>query len=76
MGFLRQVMGKKARRQNDGSWQKAVLGSMLQEVGTQPLQTYIGRSQSIVSEWVSLRTVFEVCMKDTGYKGGWMHREL
>ena len=54
VGLLRQVTGKKERRKNDGSWKKAASDSVLQGAGTQPLQTYIGRRQAIVEEWVAL----------------------
>ena len=42
----------------------------------QPLQAYIDRRQATVAEWVALRTIFKVCVKETGYKGGGRHREL
>ena len=45
VGFLRQVTGKKARRQMCSSSRKADPDSVLQEAGTQPLQTYIDRRQ-------------------------------
>ena len=70
VGFLRQVT-----RLKDGSWQKVALDKVLREGGTQPLQTYIGRRQATVAEWVALRPIFEVCAKETGYEGGGRLRE-
>ena len=75
MGFLRQVKRKKAKRLKDGSWKKAAANIVLQSAGNQPLQTYIGRRKAAVTEWVALRTIFEVCTKEMGYKGGVRHRE-
>ena len=69
------MTGKNSRRQNNGSWQRAALESVLQEVGAQPLQTYIDRRQAIVAEWVELSPIFEVCVKEMGYKGGGVYQE-
>ena len=33
------------------------------------------RRQAAVTEWVDLRPIFEVCVKETGYKGGGRLRE-
>ena len=48
---------------------------MLQAAGTKPLREYIDKRQATVAEWVSLRTIFEVCTKDMGYEGGGRVRE-
>ena len=31
---------------------------------------YIEKQQAIVSQWVALRPLFEVCARETGYEGG------
>ena len=49
---------------------------MLQAAGTKPLQEYIDKRQAAVEEWVSLRPIFEVCAKETGYEGGGKLHEL
>ena len=49
---------------------------MLQGVGTQPLQTYLDRSQAAVAEWVALRPIFDVCVMGTGYEVGGVSRGL
>ena len=36
---------------------------------THPLQTYVDRIQVTVVEWVSLRPIFDVCVRETGYDG-------
>ena len=74
--LLRQVTRTKEKRYKDGSWQKVASGIVLQGVGTQPLQTYIDRMQVTVVEWVALRPLFEVCVNETGYKGGGRLREM
>ena len=48
---------------------------MIQEAGTQLLQTYIGRMQEAVEEWIALRTILEVCAKETGYEGRRRHQD-
>ena len=43
---------------------------VVQGVGKQPLQTYLDRGQATVAEWVGLRTIFDVCARETEYEGG------
>ena len=43
---------------------------MLQEAGTQTLQTYIDRNQVTVTYWVALQPILEVCPKEMGYERG------
>ena len=73
--LLRQVTGMKAKSKKDDSWRKAASDSVLQKKGTQPLQTYIDSRQTTVADWVDLRPIFEVCAKETVYKGGGRHQE-
>ena len=70
VGFLRKVAGKKARRIGDETWQKEGADSVLQAAGTKPLMEYTKKRQAVVVEWVALRPIFEVCVKETGYMGG------
>ena len=42
---------------------------VLQGARTQPLQTYVDRRQTTVAEWVNLRPIFDVCVRETGYEG-------
>ena len=37
--------------------------------GEKTFKTYIDKMQATVAEWVYLRSIFEVCLKDTGYEG-------
>ena len=75
MGFLRQVTKLKAKILKGVSWRKVAADRVLQGSGTQPLQTYLDRSQTKVVEWVTLRPIFEVCARETGYDGGGKLRE-
>ena len=70
MGFLRQVMGMKARRLGDETWQKEGSDRVLQAAGTKPLQELINKRQATVADWVALRSIFDVCVKETGCEGG------
>ena len=70
VGFLWQVAGKKARRIGDETWRKEGADSVLQAAGTKPLMEYTKKRQAVVIEWVALRPIFEVCVKETGYIGG------
>ena len=63
VGFLKQVTGEKTRIKNGRYWWRAKSYNMLQEVGMQPLQTYIDRIQETVEDWLALRTILEVCAK-------------
>ena len=69
VGFLQQVIGKKAIRLGDKNWRKEGAESVLQAAGKKTLNDYIIKSQATVAEWVSLRSIFEVCAKETGYEG-------
>ena len=75
VGFLRQVKRTKVKSQKDISWWKVASERVLQGAGTQPLKTYIDRRQVTVAEWVALRRIFEVYVKETSYEGGGRLRE-
>ena len=49
VGFLRQVNKLKAKRLRDGSWRKVAAEKLLQGAETQPLWTYLDRSQEAVA---------------------------
>ena len=49
---------------------------MLQEMREKTLREFINKRQATVAKLVFLRHIFEVCTKETGYKGGWRLREL
>ena len=70
IGLLRHVTKLKERRLKDDSWQKVAADRVIQGAGTKPLHTYLYRRQEIVAEWVTLQPIFEVCVRQTGYKGG------
>ena len=65
----------KAWRMGDNTWQKEGSDRVLQVAGKKPLHEYINRRQEMVAEWVSLRPIFKVCVKETGYKVGVRFRE-
>ena len=67
--FLRQLTGKKARRLENKTWRKEMLDSVLQAEGKKSLRDYINKRQAAVADWVDLCPIFEVCAKETGYKG-------
>ena len=50
--------------------------TVLEKAGTQPLITYIARSQSTVAVWVSLLPILEVYDRETCYEGGGRLQEL
>ena len=60
VGFLQKVTKLKAKILRDGSWQKVAEENVLQEAGTQPLQTYLDRRKATVAELVALRPIFDV----------------
>ena len=41
---------------------------MLQMAGKKLLKNYIAKRQATLAEWVALWPIFEVFMKDTGYR--------
>ena len=54
----------------DGLGRKVAEDRVLKGAGTLPLHTYLDRRKAKVAEWVALRPIFEVCVKETGYEGG------
>ena len=70
MRFLGQVTRKQAMRRKDGSWRKMTAEAVLHGVGTRSLWTYVDRQKATVAEWVYLWPIFDVCVRETGYKGG------
>ena len=68
--FLRQVTQKQERQRRDGSRHKVTEEAVLQGAGTQSLRTYVDRRQATVAEWVALRPIFDVSVRETGYEGG------
>ena len=75
VGFLRQVMGIKARRLGDETWRKEGTERVLQTAGTKPLWEYINKRQVALVEWVYIRPTFEVCVKETRYEVGGRFRD-
>ena len=74
MVFHQKVTGKTACLQWDGKWKRKGEASFLRETGPQNLGEYIYCKQTTVAEWVTLRPIYEVCEKETGYDGGGMRR--
>ena len=62
---------EKGAKDGEENWRKEGADSVLQEAGIKPLGDYKNKRQAAVSEWVTLLPIFEVCAKETGYKGGW-----
>ena len=71
-GFLRHITGKRSQRIVDGKWETPGAEVVWEAVGTQSAMTYIRRWQANVAQWVALRPIFEECVGEEGYKGGWM----
>ena len=70
VGLLQPVTKSKSKRLRDGSWRKAAAKKFLQGAGTHLLRTYLDRRQVTVAEWVALRPIFDVCVRDTRYDDG------
>ena len=69
VGSLRQVTGKQAMRRRDESWCQVTIKAVLQGGSTQPLRTYVDRIQATVANRVSIQYIFDVCTRETSYKG-------
>ena len=68
--LLRQMTKLKAKNLKEGLWRKVAAEKVLQGAGTQLIQNYLERRKATVAEWVALRSIFEVCARETGYGGG------
>ena len=68
--FFQQAMGKWARMRRDGTWWQEEAESIMKEMVTQYVWTYINKNQATVAQWAALYTIFEVCAWETGHKDG------
>ena len=64
---MRQIKEKRARREADGTWVTPKVELVREAAGTQSEITYIRRIQGTVAQWVALRPIFEVCVRDMVY---------
>ena len=69
MVFLRQVAGMTNQKLGINTWHKEGVERVLQETETKPFRGYTERRQATVAEWVALRPIFEVFVKETGFEG-------
>ena len=66
-----EVSAADRRRDVGDDWGGSSVGSVRNAVG----DDLIGRRQANLAQWVALRSIFEVCEGDKGYKGGGRKRE-
>ena len=74
-GFLLQITGKQARQLRDGTRETPDAEGVREAAGMQSARTYIGIQQATMAQWVALRPLFEVCARETLYKGGGHKRD-
>ena len=60
VGFLRQVMGQKSKRQREGTRRSVVEVGVIKESETHTLWLYIDKRQATVAKWVVLRPILEI----------------
>ena len=75
VGFLWKITGKRAVQWGYRTWRQVASEKVLKNTGTQSLGEYIDRIQATVVELVVLRTILEVCNRETGYEGGGRRRD-
>ena len=63
MGFMRHIMGNRARRKAHGTWVTPRTEVVREAAGTQSSMTYIIRIKGLVAQWVMLWLIFEVCVR-------------
>ena len=64
--FLRQITGKRARRNTDSTWLTPASGEVWESMLMQLLYTYIGCIKGLVDQWASLSPIFELCSREKG----------
>ena len=70
-----KITGKQVRRIGDGMWETPRAKVVWESAGTQLAMAYIIRRQATVVQWVALLPLFEVCARETVYKGSIHNRE-
>ena len=67
--LLRQIIGNRAWRTTDRTWETPASGEVLRADGMQTAATYIFCSHGKVVQWVYLLMIFEVCTQEQGFEG-------
>ena len=68
--FLQMITVMQARWFGDRTWETTGAEGVREAAGTQSMRIYIEQRQETVLQWVALRTLFEVCTRETGCEGG------
>ena len=68
--FLQMIMGKRAKRLGYGTWQTPGAEVIREAAGTQSARIYIEQRHATLAKWVGIHPLFEVCVRQTGYRGG------
>ena len=69
--LLRQINRKRASRTKYCTWETPAASEMLRETKMKTADTYIGCSQGMVSQYVALHPIFEVCEHHQCFEGEW-----
>ena len=73
--FLNIVTGNRVKILGDGTWEKPGVEVIREAAGTQSDRVCIEQRQATVTQWVALRSLFEVCSRETRYKRGEQRRK-
>ena len=74
MGLIKQITGNREVQQMDGTWKCVATEKVLKEAGNHSQGAYISKRQTTVAEWGALKSIMEVCDKETCYEiGGRLH---
>ena len=74
--FLRMITGKRGKQLGGGTWEAPGVEGIREALGTESDRIYIEQRQATMAQWVSLRPLFEVCTRETGYEGGGRRRKV
>ena len=72
--FMQLIAGNKARLLVNGTWETPGVEGVQEAAGTQSARIYVEKWQATMVQWLVLRPLFEVCARETGYKG-WGEKE-
>ena len=66
---VRNITGRQPRQKKDGSWDYPPLAGALREAGMVGIRMSITRRQNTVAQYISTRTILDLCEKSTWNPG-------
>ena len=74
LSVLRRLTERQLSRRGYGSWYYLPMAAAMEEAGFEDIGTYIMRRQNMVAQYISTRTIMDLCEQPTQRPGAWVSR--